>query len=123
MLPYVVDFITEEIDQEIAEDGTIIKSIYGVERIPDIMLLTEMEKYEPGLNVDRLISFAALIAFIKVQESNRGYIKKAEYVDDKHLHKSNKISKLNKSAFRHVGNSNSKSKLHSPKRSGFRNLK
>ena len=34
-----------------------------------------MIAYYPGLNVDRLVAFAALIAFVKIQQSNRGYLK------------------------------------------------
>ena len=51
---------------------------FGVDRIPDPMLLTEMSQYYPGLNVDRLVAFSALVAFAKVQQSNRGYLKRKE---------------------------------------------
>ena len=34
-----------------------------------------MQAYREGVNVDRLVSFAALVAFAKVQQANRGYKK------------------------------------------------
>ena len=48
---------------------------YGIEKIPDIMLMKEMTAYYPGANVDGLVSFAALVSFAKIQQSNRGYKK------------------------------------------------
>ena len=39
------------------------------------MLLKEMTAYYPGVNVDRLVSFATLVSFAKIQQSNRGYKK------------------------------------------------
>jgi hypothetical protein len=69
------------------------------------MLIKEMREYADGVNVDRLVSFAALVAFMKIQESNRGYSKRT-IMDDaaKNLQKSENLFKLNKSPFRHMGN-------------------
>ena len=67
------------------------------------MLLTEMEQYSHGLNVDRLVAYCALVAFVRIQESNRGYKKIREVVDNK-LDKSKKISNFNSGPFRHMGN-------------------
>jgi hypothetical protein len=120
MLPYVTEFITEEIDQETDENGVVQNRIYGVERIPDIMLITEMEKYEERLNVDRLIAFAALVTFVQIQNSNRGFVKRIEY-DNQNLQNSNKMTKLNMSPFKHMGNS-SLNKNKTP-RSPFKNLR
>ena len=80
------------------------KETFGVERIPDKMLLTEMLQYFPGLNVDRLVAFAALVAFAKIQQGNRGYIKRKER--DKSLEPldiSQNFGKLNKNPFRNIG--------------------
>jgi hypothetical protein len=108
MLSYAIDFLKEELDQEVKPDGEIVKTIYGVERIPDPMLLTEMAAYQEGLNVDRLVSFAALVAFAKVQQANRGYKKRYEETGGpKNLDNTNKFSKLNMSPFRHMGGSGS----------------
>lgn len=123
MLSYAIDFLKEELDQEVKPDGQIVKTTYGVERIPDPMLLTEMAAYQEGLNVDRLVSFAALIAFAKVQQANRGYKKRYEETDKaKKLDNTNKFSKLNMSPFRHMGGSGSGFNMRIPKQP-FRNLK
>ena len=79
LISYAVQFLEEEIDVITKEDGEVVKVHFGVERIPDIMLLKEMQQYRDGLNVDRLVAFCALIAFAKVQESNRGYSKRKEH--------------------------------------------
>ena len=102
LLSYAIEFLQEEIDLAVKADGTIVKRTYGVERIPDIMLLKEMMAYHPGLNVDRLVSFSALIAFAKVQQSNRGYSKRKESTV-KNLDKSDNLYKLKVSPFRHMG--------------------
>jgi hypothetical protein len=103
MLSYLIEFLKEEIDVETKEDGTIVRTTYGIERIPDIMALKEMEAYTDDLNVDRLVSLAALIAFAKVQQANRGIRKRVEILDKKHLQKSENLYKLNNSPFKHIG--------------------
>ena len=103
MLSYLIEFLKEEIDVETKEDGTIVRTTYGIERIPDPMVLKEMEAYTDDLNVDRLVSLAALIAFAKVQQANRGIRKRVEILDKKHLEKSENLYKLNNSPFRHIG--------------------
>jgi hypothetical protein len=117
LLSYAIEYLKEEIDIVTKTDGVIVKTTYGVERIPDPMLLKEMISYYPGLNVDRLVAFAALIAFAKVQQSNRGYAKRKESTL-KGLEKSDNLYKLKMSPFRHMGgSSNSKS------RNPFKNYK
>ena len=122
MLSYLIEFLKEEIDVETKEDGTIVKRVYGIERIPDIMAMVEMEAYEEGVNVDRLVSLAALVAFAKVQQANRGYKKRVEYKDTKHLQKSDNLFKLSNSAFRHIGNNSKISSMRPPKNM-FKNIK
>jgi len=124
MLSYAIEFLKEELDQEIKPDGEIVKTIYGVERIPDPMLLTEMAAYQEGLNVDRLVSFAALVAFAKVQQANRGYKKRYEEVGTpKNLDKRDNFSKLNMSPFRHMGGSGSRFNGMKIPKQPFRNLR
>jgi hypothetical protein len=87
------------------------------------MLIKEMREYAIGVNVDRLVSFAALVSFMKIQESNRGYGKRT-IMDDaaKNLQKSENLFKLNKSPFRHMG----RGQLNigqTMKRSPFKNFK
>ena len=104
-------------------DGTIVKTKYGVERIPDPMLLKEMREYQPGVNVDRLIAFTALVAFMTIQNSNRGYNKRTISDDaTKNLQKSDNLFKLKYSPFRNMG----RGKIVNGKvfkKSAFKNLK
>ena len=79
------------------------------------MLLTEMMQYYPGLNVDRLVAFSALVAFAKLQQANRGYIKRKE--KDKsveNLKKAQNLYKLSSRPFKNIGRGKSM------KKSGFR---
>jgi hypothetical protein len=122
LLSYGIEFLQEEIDQETDVDGTVTKVIYGVERIPDPMLLKEMQAYQEGLNVDRLVAFCSLVAFAKVQQSNRGLSKRIE-VTNKNLDNSQKFSKLNYSPFRHIGNSGKNNSINKPFRNAFKNIR
>jgi hypothetical protein len=121
LLSYGIEFLQEELDVETEPDGTIKKVIYGVERIPDPMLLKEMQAYQDGLNVDRLVAFCSLVAFAKVQQANRGMSKRTE-VTNKNLDISQKFSKLNHSPFRHIGTGKGGSSMRSS-RSAFRNIR
>jgi len=123
LLNYAIEYTKEELDVETKTDGTIVKTKYGIERIPDPMLLKEMQEYAAGVNVDRLVSFAALVGFMRIQQSNRGYSKRV-IMDDaaKNLQKSENLFKLNRSPFRHMGG-NKISNRTDFKRSAFKNLK
>jgi hypothetical protein len=123
LLSYAIEYTKEELDVETKPDGTIIRTKYGIERIPDPMLLKEMRAYADGVNVDRLVSFCALVAFMKIQQSNRGYSRRT-IMDDaaKNLQKSENLFKLNRSPFRHVGRGQL-ANGQSFKKSPFKNLK
>jgi hypothetical protein len=123
LLSYAIEYTKEELDQETKTDGTVVKTTYGIERIPDPMLIKEMREYADGVNTDRLVSFAALVAFMKIQHSNRGYNKRT-VMDDaaKNLQKSENLFKLNKSPFKHMGHG-MKRNMSSFKRSAFKNIK
>ena len=123
LLSYTIEYTKEELDVETKTDGTIVRTKYGIERIPDPMLLKEMQEYAYGVNVDRLVSFAALVAFMRIQQSNRGYSKRV-VMDDaaKNLQKSENLFKLNRSPFRHVGGNRVSNRTDS-NRSAFKNLK
>lgn len=103
MLPYLITWLTEVIDEEYDENGTPINKVYGITRLPDKMACTEMLAYIPGLNVDRLISLAALIAFAKMQNSNLGNKKRVENEDGEYLDNSPEIYKLKSSPFKNIG--------------------
>lgn len=124
MVSYAIEFLKEELHQEVTEEGKVVKTTYGIERIPDIMLLKEMMAYRDGVNVDRLVSFAALVAFAKVQQANRGYKKRYEETGaGKNLDNSNKFSKLNMSPFRHIGGGGSGFSGMKTPRSPFKNFR
>ena len=123
LLSYAIEYTKEELDIETKADGTIVRTKYGIERIPDPMLLKEMREYSDGVNVDRLVAFCALVAFMRIQQANRGYTKRV-VMDDaaKNLQKSENLFKLNRSPFRHMG----KGQLANGqkfKRSPFKNIK
>lgn len=61
----IIEYITEVIDREVAEDGTIVKERLGVTRILDPLLLKELIKFTPKLNVDRVVSFGLTLAMAK----------------------------------------------------------
>ena len=124
LLSYVIEYTKEELDTVTKEDGTIVKTTYGIERIPDIILLKEMHAYVDGLNVDRLVAFSALVAFMRIQQANRGYTKKV-IMDEagKNLEKSKNLYKLNSSPFRNLGKSSKMVNGKSMNRSAFKNLK
>lgn len=122
LLSYLIEFLKEEIDIETKEDGTIVKRKYGIERIPDIMAMEEMKGYADGVNVDRLVSLAALIAFAKVQQSNLGYKKRTER-ETSNLQKSDKMFKLHNNPFRHVGGTGSGNNGMQKPRNPFKNLR
>ena len=124
LISYGVNFCTEELDVETMEDGTIVKTRYGIERIKDPILLKEMQQYREGLNVDRLVAFCSLVAFAKVQISNRGYAHKVETETNprRPLEKSSNLTKLNMNPFRNLGKPVPKTG-NSFKRQAFRNIK
>jgi hypothetical protein len=124
LLSYVIEYCKEELDTVTKPDGTIVKTTYGVERIPDIMLLKEMHAYVDGLNVDRLVAFSAMVAFMRIQQANIGYAKRV-IMDDasKNLQKSENLFKLNSSPFRHMGGRGTKVNGQYIKRSAFKNFK
>ena len=125
LVSYAIQFLEEEIDVQTKPDGTITKVTYGVERIPDIMLLKEMQAYRDGLNVDRLVAFCALVAFARVQESNRGFTKRLEHENPNDLQKINKNANLFMSPFRHLSNNSAKTEASSMKkpRNPFKNMR
>ena len=122
LISYAIEFLREEIDQETDQDGNMIKTTYGIERIPDPMLLKEMLSFYPGLNVDRLVAFSALIAFVKIQQSNRGYLKRTE-TDGDNLDNSKNLYKLKYSPFKNMGRSKSISGSRNINKSAYKNFK
>ena len=123
LISYLIEFLKEELDVETEPDGEIISITYGVERVPDIMSVIEMQQYHEGLNVDRLVSLAALVAFAKVQQANRGYAKRVDQDKAVHLEKSKEMFKLKSSPFRHIGKGRGANSGMKMPRSPFKNIK
>lgn len=122
MLSYLIEYLREELDEEADDNGKVYKKYYGISRIPDYMALVEMEHYQPGVNVDRLISLGALIAFVRIQEASRGLKKRTEYDNEEHLEKSENLYKLNRSPFRHIGSGSQSLSMQKP-RNPFKNFR
>lgn len=122
LISYAIEFLREEIDKELDPEGNTLSVEFGIERIPDPMLLKEMLAYQPGVNVDRLVSFAALVAFAKIQQSNRGFAKRNEEDSTKNLENQKNLYKLKYSPFKNLEHRGS---LISGKvsRAAFKNLK
>ena len=122
LISYGLEFLREVTDEETDQNGEVTGQTFGVERIPDPMLIKEMLAYYPGLNVDRMVSFCALIAFAKVQQSNRGYSKRRESDTVKPLDNSQNLFKLKYSPFSNIGRKASKTSI-KKRRSGFKNFR
>lgn len=121
LLSYAVEFTKEVIDQKFIEDGTVVKTSYGISRIPDKMLLKEMLMYRQGLNVDRLVAFSALVAFRNLQIANRGYQKVVEYKEN--FPKSKDLYKFSSKAFHNIGSGSPSQSSGRPPRSLFKHIK
>ena len=81
-----------------------------------------MEAYRDGVNVDRLISLAALIAFAKIRESNTARPVRIENELDNTLQNSGNLYKLNSSAFRNISKNKGYTKGNN-KRSPFKRIR
>ena len=73
-----VNSLSEVISEERDTEGNVTRIHYGVERITDIMILKEMQVYQKGKNVDRLISYALLISLVKIFQAAGRIRKKIE---------------------------------------------
>ena len=123
LLPYGIEFLLEPLDIETKPDGEITKTYYGIERIPDIMLLKEMQAYKDSSgNYDRLIAYCALTAFIAVQTANKGNNKERRY-ETKILDKSKNNSNLVISPFKSIGNKGRNLSQKGIQRSAFKKLR
>jgi hypothetical protein len=120
LISYGIEFLREVIHEDYNDIGDVINTIFGIDRIPDGMLLKEMSAYQPGLNVDRLVAFCALVAFVKIQQGNRGYSKRVE-LSDNNLQNQKDLYKFKYSPFKNIGSS--KSTHNKIKKSAFKNIR
>lgn len=65
ILSLIIEYLTEVIDIERDEQGNTIRERLGVSRILDPLLLKELIKFTPKLNVDRVVSFGLTLAMAK----------------------------------------------------------
>ena len=65
LLSLIIEYLTEVIDIERDEQGNITRERLGVSRILDPLLLKELIKFTPKLNVDRIVSFGLTLAMAK----------------------------------------------------------
>jgi hypothetical protein len=123
LLNWLIEYVSEVVDEDIDDDGVVKRKHHGVTRIPDRMAMIEMEEYQEGVNVDRLVSLAALIAFVKVREANTAKPVRVENEMENPLENSGNLYKLNSSAFRHIGHKKSSTGGKKPKRSPFKRIR
>lgn len=98
----VIEYLKEEIGaRHDPETGKEIGKVFGVERIPDDMLLKEMSEYTPDLNTDRLIAFGLVLAFAKSRQANGLVVKR----DEATVVTSTVKQAPSRSPFKHLGNS------------------
>ena len=83
LLEYAVNSLSEVMHEERDQEGNVTRIHYGVERITDPMILKEMQVYQHGMNADRLISYALLMAFVKILQAAGRMRKKIERSNDK----------------------------------------
>lgn len=59
----IIKYIQEEIGTSFSEDGKVVHTKYGVDRIYDVMLLKELLQYSKTGNYDRIRSFGITLAY------------------------------------------------------------
>jgi hypothetical protein len=122
MLSYLIEWLKEVVDEDVNEEGLILRKHYGITRLPDAMALKEMIAYQPGVNVDRIVSLAALISFVKVRQANGAKLARVENDLTKNLENSQDLYKLNRSAFRNIGKSRGNSMNSKKRKSAFKHI-
>jgi len=65
LMSLIIEYITEVVEVDRDEDGNTVKERLGVTRILDPVLIKELIKFTPKLNVDRVISFGLTLAMAK----------------------------------------------------------
>ena len=65
LLSNIIEYLTEVIEVERDDTGNVISEKLGVTRILDPLLLKELLKFTPKLNVDRIVSFGLALSMAK----------------------------------------------------------
>lgn len=92
LIPYLIEYMKEELWKEYDDNGNEIRTVYGIERIPDILALEEMERFEQLDNYDRLVALSSLVAYVRILTSNYGYVKYT-VIENKEKKKNNDIER------------------------------
>lgn len=72
----IIEYIKEETSVEHKADGSVLRTIYGVEKVPDARLIKELLSFDPDKgNYDQIITFGLVLALAKSRQAN-GLIKK-----------------------------------------------
>ncbi len=86
LIELIIDYLKESQDTVFDEtSGEVIKTIKGVNKIRDFMLLTEMREYTEDLNVDRMMAFgyALMIGRAQTQHIDLNIqVDKYDYVEE-----------------------------------------
>jgi hypothetical protein len=90
----IIEYITEVIDVEVDAEGVVVKERLGVTRILDPLLLRELLKFTPKLNVDRVISFGLTLAMAKSMNGKSIIVSSTEDARMKDYFKSTKNRQL-----------------------------
>ena len=102
ILPYLIEYLCDVLDEERDENGVLIRKIFGATRIPDIMAFVEMLGYNENANCDRLIALASLIAYSRIKLANEKRKVRVDY-ENKNLAVSKNLYKFTSTAFRNIG--------------------
>ena len=102
ILPYLIEYLCDVLDEERDENGVLIRKIFGATRIPDIMAFVEMLGYNENANCDRLIALASLIAYSRIKLANEKRKVRVDY-ENKNLAVSENLYKFTSTAFRNIG--------------------
>jgi hypothetical protein len=124
LLSYAVDSLSEVVFEDRDKDDNVVAIQYGVEKIRDIMLLKEMQLYQDGVNVDRIISYIILQGWIKSLQASGLIRKKVEKVNN-NLEKSEKVVVFkgsNNQLFSNIGRGTNGA-MSRNRRTPFRNIK
>lgn len=100
----MLEYLTVKLDEiKKSNSEEVVKTVWGVERIQDMLLLEEMRLYHDKLNVDRLVSFGAALALMKTFSKYGAGVIKIDTTDDPDKNKKGPIITVAKSFFKNLG--------------------
>jgi hypothetical protein len=115
----VLLYLKEEFDRIYDDKGELVKTVRGINKIKDIMLLTEMRMWHDGLNVDRIVAFGYSLMAARSQSQHTTM--KIENQEDYIQQNKQIIQGLVKSPFRNIGSD--RNELSRIRRNPFKNIK